>query len=174
MLEREAVSILDHVIDDVLEVLVLLAEFEPLTVSFLVKRRNVDISLLPVADVVRVFLISFDLPFVPNGQKVVRRRVGLHHALVCDADCINEALSYTGALGSILFEFLEQGNVLLVIDLTELDLPQLLLCQLVHNFAIAQVHMLELVHLRERNLVAVLVAKVYLESQVAASIVLVH
>ena len=106
----------------------LLAQLEPLTVSFLVKRRNVDISLLPVAHVVRVFLISFDLPIVPNGHKVVRRRVGLHHALICDADCVNEALSYAGALGSILLEFLEQGHVLLVIDLAELDLPQLVLC----------------------------------------------
>ena len=164
----DTAPILDHVIDDVLVIFVLLAELESLAVGLLVKGRNVDISLFPVANVVWVLLISLDHLVMQRWHE--GRRAGLHHALVCNADGVHEALGDARALGHVL-ELFEQGDVLLALtDLT----AQLVLRQLVHNLAIAQVHMLEPVHLCKGDLVAVLVTEVNPEPKIAAPILFVH
>ena len=93
---------LNHVVDDLLTILVLLAEPEPLSVGFVVERRHVDVSLVPVVYDLRSLGFLLDHLVAQNGQQIDSFLTRLHHALVCNVYSVDEALGHVGALLSIL------------------------------------------------------------------------
>ena len=87
-----------HFVDDLLTILVLLAEPEPLSVGFVVERRHVDVSLVPVVYDLRSLGFLFDHLVAQNRQQIDSFLTRLHHALVCNVYSVDEALGHVGAL----------------------------------------------------------------------------